>query len=397
MNLKNIIKQVFKRFNLRIEKINNLNDSVLLNVFKSKFDKRVLLSYIKEPFLNKIDYTHSNRLECYTAGLIFNELGYQVDVAFCNYKGIIDYEKYDVVYGMGTVLENSFYSKKNNLIRIFYATGCSPIYSNIQTTKKLSVFAEKNKLLLPESARFVQEALSMQILIAEAIIVLGNNFVLDTYKRNTIKSKLFNLNAFYFDILDIDLQKKNVSIAKNNFLWFGSTGAIHKGLDIVIEIFSKRKDITLNICGIDSNEKRFIEFMEPIITKNKNIINHGFLNIQSNEFMKLMNNCGFVIFPSVSEGGSPAILNVIANGGLIPIISESCGLDLEHSGWVLDSIDVEKFELAVNEATLMDDLSFLRLAQQSKDLIRKKYTYEIYHKSLKMIIRNILNDGPIAT
>jgi hypothetical protein len=118
------------------------------------------------------------------------------------------------------------------------------------------------------------------------VIVLGNDFVLKTYTDyDTEKSERYkNLNAFYYDINNTDLNKKNFKEAKKHFLWFGSTGSLHKGLDILIEIFSNRNDIILHICGMNKNENNFIKFYEQNFNKCKNIINHGFVKIKSKNF-----------------------------------------------------------------------------------------------------------------
>jgi hypothetical protein len=58
-------------------------------------------------------------LECYTAAEIFNELDYVVDVINFESNKKIDYKKYDVIYGMGKALENSFYFNDKPLKEYF--------------------------------------------------------------------------------------------------------------------------------------------------------------------------------------------------------------------------------------------------------------------------------------
>ena len=175
---------------------------------------------------------------------------------------------------------------------------------------------------------FLEQSPYLQTFLSDGVVVLGNDFVLDTYKNYDKQGaeRFKNLNAFFYDVYDIDLSKKDFSKAKEHFLWFGSSGLLHKGLDLLIDIFSKRRDIYLHICGASKKEKDFFDYYGPALSKSKNIINHGFVDIKSEEFKNIMDQCAFIIFPSVSEGGAPAVLNTIANGGLIPILTKSTGL-----------------------------------------------------------------------
>jgi hypothetical protein len=64
---------------------------------------------------------------------------------------------------MGMVYEIHFTQEKRPE-KNFLWNRMLPIYSNIETTRKLISFYKKNKLLLPESARLVKEALTLTIL-----------------------------------------------------------------------------------------------------------------------------------------------------------------------------------------------------------------------------------------
>lgn len=316
--IKKIFKKILLIFGLKVTNNFRIVKILRKNVFNAEHRKRrVLISYITSPFINKNDFSHTNLLECYTAAEIFNELGFCVDVIDYNSNKKINYSKYDVVYGMGMVLEKSFYFNKKKIKKIFYATGCNPIFSNVETLLRVRDFYNSHGVMLLESSRLIEQGCYLQTFLSDGVIVLGDEFVLNTYQnydKNGIE-RFRNLAAFFYDINDIDISAKNFSEANKHFLWFGSSGAIHKGLDILIDIFFKRQDIYLHICGLSENEKGFLNYYNKVFLQSKNIINHGFVNIKSEEFNNLMNKCAFVISPSVSEGGSPAILNVVANGG----------------------------------------------------------------------------------
>jgi glycosyltransferase involved in cell wall biosynthesis len=103
-----------------------------------------------------------------------------------------------------------------------------------------------------------------------------------------------------------------------------------------------------------------------------------------------MDTCGYIVSPSVSEGGAAALLNTMANGGLVPIISKSSGLDMEDFGWVIDKIDIDIFNNAITQALLLDNKELKEKAIRVKAHIRQNYTYEIYKQNLSNIIQKIL-------
>lgn len=390
--IKNQIKKIFQFFGFKISKGFNLIPLFKRNIFNSQYSKRVLISYMIEPFVKKNDFSHSNLLECYTAAEIFNELGFCVDVIDLSSNKKIDYSKYDVIYGMGSPLERSFYFDKKKIKRIFYATGCNPIFSNINTLNRIRNFYNYNKKFLLSSTRYISTSFNLQLLLSDYVIVLGNDFVLDTYNKfdENGKDRYINLNAFYYDVYDIDISKKDFSESKKHFLWFGSSGLIHKGLDSLIDLFSERDDIFLHICGAPQTEKEFFDHYNQKLIKSSNIINHGFVDIKSDKFKKIMDKCAFTIFPSVSEGGAVSILNTVANGGLIPIITKSTGLNVEDFGIFIEKPDLNLVKDSIEKALSLDLNNLRRMSILAKKDIRDNYTYNKYRQNLKNLIKKII-------
>lgn len=328
---------------MRIQLIQNIIDMIrrkhkrkkyLENVFKRSYEKKVLISYIKHPFIQGVSKRHSNRLECLTAASIFDELGYQVDVM--HYEDELETEKlneYSIVYGFGKPFSSALANP--SITTIYYATGCSTTFSNIATIQKAREFYHRTGISAQDSIRYSSlEDISVKV-FADKMIILGNDFVKNTYVEPTIKQNIESLNAFYFDTYDIDIDKKNYSKIKKNFVWFGSLGAIHKGLDIVIDIFKSRRDINLTICGFHDIEKQFANHYQDVLDgKYSNIKNCGFVDIESELFKDIMDTHSAVVYPSISEGCAVSLLNVMANGGLIPIASTASGLNIREGGGV---------------------------------------------------------------
>ena len=391
MPLKNLTKKILNSLGYKLIKTKNL-PTIFDNIFKKKYPKKVLISFVQQPFISGINHHHSCFLECHTAAEIFDNLGYQVDVVDYNSENSYNLEKYEIIYGFGEPMESSFrFPSQKYIPKITYLNGCNPTYSNLVSTLRTKNFYQTKNFLIPSSSRIIKKAWRLQTLLSDVLIVLGNSFVANTYLQEDKELKVHNINAFFFDAFDIDLTQKNYSIAKKYFLWFGSSGAIHKGLDLLIDIFAKRDDITLHICGLSSRETMFLDFYGETIEKCPNIINNGFIDIYSSEFKELMLLCGAVIFPSVSEGGGVSVLNVLANGGLIPIISKSTGLDLEDYGIVFDEVSIQNIEKSIDKFLNFTELNIEILSTRVKNHVRDEYSYSKYKENLKAIIKNTIS------
>src|ERR1017187_3520031 len=99
--MKELLQNFFYSFNLRITKSLEIYKLYKRDVFKSNYKDKVLLSYITEPFTLGINYSHTGLRECYAAAEIFHKLGYSVDVYEHSLNKKIDYNQYEIIYGMG--------------------------------------------------------------------------------------------------------------------------------------------------------------------------------------------------------------------------------------------------------------------------------------------------------
>ena len=104
-------------------------------------------------------------------------------------------------------------------------------------------------------------------------------------------------------------KEKNHELARKNFLCLGSAGAIHKGLDLLIDVFSGRDDIILHFGGFREHEKAFLN-----IPSRTNMIDYGYIDINSDSFLKIVDKCSFIILLSCSEACSTAITTGMLHG-----------------------------------------------------------------------------------
>ena len=392
--LKLITKTFKKHFGkLGYEIIKLSKPEMVINYFQTNYSKNVLISYITHPFTCGSNLSHTNIKECYQIAKTFHDFGYNVDVVdFSDTITEIGYEKYDVIFGFGDPVNNNYYKeRKEDLKTIYYGTGCHIEFQNPQSLIRVLEVKKRTGRFLPESGRIVEKAWSLQTTLVDGMIILGNEHTATTYKKNYKNGQVMTVPASFHKVYKIDLINKDFSKAKTNFLWFGSSGMIHKGLDICLEVFENRDEITLHVCGPILNEKRFMQHYYDSLYKSQNIINHGFIDIASEKFKDLMEMCAFVIFPSASEGSSPSVLTAMGNGGLIPLISKACGLNVEPFGFVFEKLEKQSIEINLNMALQLSDKELFTRSEQSLKYAYENHSFENFSSKMRQAIINLLD------
>ena len=364
--------------------------SPIINYYRTSYPRNALVSYITDSFRNKINLSHTNLFESMEIGKAINEAGFNVDIADYDYEGIIDYSRYDLIFGFGEPLINSFYKRGKKIITVYYGTGMHINTQNINTLNRVTEVFNKTGVWLPGSGRIVDKSWSIQTMLVDAMILLGNEEVTKTYSHY-FKGKIYNIPASIYKITNYEeiIASKDFNNAKTHFLWFGSSGMIHKGLDLLLEIFSKREDIHLHICGPLEGEPEFIQTYNNELLKTINIHYHGFVSLNSSLFKELLQKCAFVVFPSCSEGGSPSVLNVCGNGGLIPLLSKEASIDTGDFGFVFDKINIESIQFTINQALHLTDKEIKERSIKCYEVISKKHSQTNYASELRKCINEI--------
>ena len=177
-------------------------------------------------------------------------LKYNVDIVNYDDNRPVEYERYDLLIGFGTPVINSFAERYKPIKVISYLAGMHNYVQNLATLQRVEDVYHKRHAWLLDSGRFVAHDWTSISLISDATIALGNEVVAETYQRYTNKP-LFILPSLYYELYDFReiVAGKDFSVSIKHFLWFGGSGLIHKGLDLVLETFADQPDLHLHICG----------------------------------------------------------------------------------------------------------------------------------------------------
>lgn len=324
---------------------------------------------------------HTNRLELFQMIKVLIEMDFCIDV--CGNDDVqaqkyIEMKEYDVIIGLGEVFRWAVRNKK--AYSIIYMTE-NPYFVSMQKEKeRLDYFYARHHkhYTFSRTGKFFKENDEK---LADAVLCVGDTKYFRELQRPV---KRIYPSAAYNEKFNID----KVSREKNNFLVFGTDGFIHKGIDLLIDIFMHHPEWNLFICGFQVNER--IKEIMKIDISGTSIYDMGYIQVNSPEFLDIINRCRFILLPSCSEGMSTAVLTGMRHG-LIPVVMHDNGLDgLEEYCYYFEDYHLEALEKKIEEIC---QLSEEELNIRSKSIY--KFSNEIFtgykfEKTFKLKLEEIL-------
>lgn len=320
--------------------------------------KRALVSYVSTLPIYCHPYfvdSHNSKLTCYLICKFLNSKGYSVDLKRYDDVRVNSKKKYDLFFGHTSTFPEI--KKRLNLRgqTILLTTGSEPTFGNTsQVRQAAELFKRKGVYLSVFEENIVKPALEAHE-EADKILMMGNEFVKNTwYKKFKNKYNLIN------NVSAIQPEFPGVVRRKKNFLFISSIGQVHRGLDLLLDVFSRKeyRQYKLYVCSSFDQEAEFTSLYKNELFFTDNINPIGYVNIRSRKFKEIIRDCDYVILPSCSEGQSSSVVNTLRMG-LIPVVTENVGLpDLTSIGITIEDTTIEKLTEAVNKAINLTDDDF---------------------------------------
>jgi len=354
-----------------------------INIDYTKKQPRILISYISDPLRNlRAENGHTNFLEVLQIIHFYISKGFIIDITNANDTGVLSYiknTKYDFIFGFGEVF--FFMTKKNpNVNNCIYVTENAPDFSSEKESERIKYFYERHgrKVSYLRTGVFFKNE---HFKFANNAIVMG----IESYFKKFNFNKLLTINPTGHRNTNFTEVYTISERMKKSFLWFGSTGAVHKGLDILIDVVQRNHDFELHICGL--REKYLCKNM---MQKYKNIYNHGFIDINSQKFIDIIKLVAFMILPSCSEAMSTAVLTV-ARHGVLPLLLRNVGMDrlTDHVFW-LDDFKVEYIEKKMREVSKLDSDFLLQKSHALQKYADKEFCLTTFSENFKKCMDEIL-------
>jgi hypothetical protein len=348
------------------------------------FQKRALISYLTHGYFADTA-SHSGRtviFEIFKIVKIFSELGYTIDLVNCNDVKTIELIKnikYSIIFGFGDV----FYLMSElqpEALTILYMTEQHPEFSFKEEQERIKYFYDRHKknVSMERSGQFYKIQ-HLQRKYSQVITLSETEPLMKQYDSpyTICPTGIFN-PKFVFG-------NKDHNSARKHFLWLGSTAVIHKGLDLLIDVFSKRKDVYLHICGLDDSARKILD-----IPKRHNIFDYGYIKIKSEAFLEIINLCAYSILPSCAEGCATSITTSMLHG-LIPVVMRNAGFNrLIDKAIFLDDYEIEHIDTCLSKLADEEPEVLNGFSKKVFDFAHKEFTLSAYEENFRNIMIDIM-------
>ena len=346
----------------------------------------VLLSYTTIPFTLLADTMlsgHSNYFEVRDMAHAFIERGYSVDVIDHTNRTFIPKKQYSYFLDIGNNMERLAPLLPTTCKKIFFATGS---YSSFQNNAELERIAalKKRRGVAITPRRQVPDMKG----ITDSDIISGvcGAFPASTYEQFGKPIHMIPVSSSHTFAFN---ETKKYTNAKTRFLWFGGAGAVHKGLDRVLEAFASMPEYSLTVCGKFAGEEDFVSVYHRELYGTPNITAIGYIDPGSEVFSRICNETVGVVSLSCSEGTASSII-LAMHAGLIPIVNKETGVEVGEFGILLPDSNIETLQTALRSIASLDPETLKTRSKAAWQYVRAHHTREEFGKAFRSFVDSIL-------
>lgn len=355
----------------------------------SKPKGKVLLSYIIDPFLlgvnESISNTHTHHWESHQIAKTFTDRGYDVDIVSYLNQLFVPRVKYDFFIGARTNFSRISRYLNADCVKAVHLDTAHWITSNHAGYKRLLELKKRRGHSL-HAQRMIEENFALEV--ADCATVLGNRFTIDSYAYAQKPIYRIPISApAQYDFPD----DREIEISRDHYVWFGSQGFIHKGLDLTLEAFARMPDKQLTVCGpIDQGyDPAFQQAFHKELYETPNIKTAGWVDVEGELFRSILKKSIGIVYPTCSEGGGGSVISCM-HGGLIPLVSYESSVDIDDFGVMLNNSTVDDI---INSVTWLsnrpaDDLA--RRTRQAWLYARKTHTKDSFSTAYANFVDSVL-------
>ena len=362
------------------------------NVFGGDtFRGKALLTYIAQPFLPGYDttlaHTHSNHWKTKAIAQCLADQSLSVDVTDWENLHAPPARDYDVVIGHGYGYEASCAKPGNNGRKIFLgATAYMDQIVSAERERLRRLYERKG--VRCRRRYFARYTRDRGPAISDALLLLGTDWVISTYPQADNRPTWRWANVVVEGV-ECTLNRKRFDEAGQHFLWLSGYAAVHRGLDVLLEVFSVRPDLHLWICGAIGTERDFMQAYERELRHCPNIHYHGWIDVTGAQFQELTARCGYAIYPSASDAMAGSLVNLMASG-LVPIMTLEAGTDSNNLGMVIPDCQPAAVGEIVDRAAQVAPKCLQDDAEQVESFARARYSKRAFIEAMDVCFRGVL-------
>lgn len=349
----------------------------------------VLLSFVTHPFTIKkeilLKAPHTTPWECMGIAEILLERGFGVDVIEWTNTAFVPKKEYKMVIDIHQNLERLSPYLPKECVKIYYATGAHWAYQNKAEQGRLEEFKERRGVALAPRRQVTP---SRNSAYADYVTVLGNGFAKDTY---AFAGKEITLIPLLSTVTFPSPKDKSFERIRRNFVWIGGGGAVHKGLDRILECFASLPEYQLTVCGPVGAEKDFEDFYHKELYETKNIKLVGRIDVRGEQFKEIVDNAVGLVYASSSEGQAGSVI-VGLHAGLIPIVTNESGVDVVPFGIRLAMGSLEEIRTAVIRVSELPVEELQKRSVAAWEYARAHHTKETYKAAYAAFIDTAIRE-----
>jgi hypothetical protein len=214
-------------------------------------------------------------------------------------------------------------------------------------------------------------------------VLIGNAVTLDTYPRRWHRK----IEPFAVSAANVGYTKPASALVprEREFAWFSASGAVAKGLDLLLELFAARSFPTLHVIGAIDGEEDFLNIYHAELGGHPRIRRHGFLHGNDPALAAIFARCVAVLHPSATEGMAGSVAHCL-QVGLFPVVSRVSGIDLPPGcGRYLEACTIEEIEVAVTDVLEMPEAELHGQIAAVQAMAKDRFSREFYARRLREV------------
>jgi glycosyltransferase involved in cell wall biosynthesis len=396
--MKTIATRVMRHLGVEVRRVQRSTAPRLVELPASGHPARgtVLLAFILEPFLlqqgEQLSTGHTNVVESLLIAKVLREMGYAVDVIDYHDKAFVPSKDYSILISSRVCMARLAALVGPGCLKIVYVTVSHWLRNNSAVLARCREVLERRKVAL-SSYKQIEENYAIES-ADFAIFLASNDFSLSSYQyAGKPYARVPLCTQRTYDWPD----GKDFEAVRRKFIWLGSQGFVHKGLDLVLEAFAAMPEYHLTVCGPIHMEPDFDRAFAQELHRTKNIETLGWVDISSEAFVDLAAKHVGLVYPSCAEGTSGGVLTCM-QAGLIPVVTYESGIDVGGGrGVMIEALTVEAVRAAVEQTAAMPEEELQAMARRAWQSARDNHTLERFSEEFRKAVELALATVQPAT
>jgi hypothetical protein len=318
-----------------------------------------------------------------------NQLGYTVDMVDYLDRSFIPDREYEIFVGHANINWRQISEKlPARALRVTYMTGCYWRDFEEKTEACYHRFCASRNL--PRAAMPVCREISDEeysTLQADLVICLGEETA-KTFRPVARHVAPIN-NAAYLEVAPTQIPK-NWELARRNFLYYGSTGNIQKGVDLLIEAFAQEPSCHLHLYA--PLEPEVLQAYRHELAA-PNIHYARPWRFLTSGFARLLEQCAFTILcGGFATGQSTALIGCLGYG-LVPVLNREADIPFTDDGIRIGANDVASVREAIVRASRMPASWLDEARRKTLADFQKYFTPDAFRKSFQTAVERAVKQS----